>query len=547
MILDLFNLNKQQQNQLDKIYNENKDNLEKIFFNLINKDKKNFLVFSFLISRNPEENNLYYKICVLKLIEYYAKKKILKKVIANNYIFKNYIQKNFNNINVEIEENNQILLIENFIKFFKNIFFLIKLYFLKSNKRKYNFINKKKLILLDIFLIKSMFKNNYFVNRYYSNYLSKLNYEQKQRLFFFPIFFNNSLSLKNIKIFSKNRNFILHTDFLNLFDLAKILLIFIKSHFYRAPRLNYKNLELQHLINYEIQAKSFNHSFLISILTYFVLKNLKKSGANISTFVDWFENQIVDKSIFYSFSKFFPQTKLKAYMGLNSDLSINNHLIPTKLEKKNNLTANEIFLVNTDHKKYFKKVFDDKKIKIAPAFRNQTIYHYAKRKNHKTKNSKILVVFTGSHLDNLKMIETLNSLSKKVCKKFYFILRFHQNSEIRKLIPSINTKIKFKVSKYDSIYDLLCISRCVICRPSTISLEAEIFNVPVILTRRIFNLMPTQVNSSLKKNLCYENTEVDKKLMKLAKKFRNKTFFNLKLAQKYFAKYNLNKTLNLIS
>ena len=75
MILDLFNLNKQQQNQLDKIYDENKDNLEKIFFNLINNDKKNFLVFSFLISRNPEENNLYYKICVLKLIEYYAKKK----------------------------------------------------------------------------------------------------------------------------------------------------------------------------------------------------------------------------------------------------------------------------------------------------------------------------------------------------------------------------------------------------------------------------------------------------------------------------------------
>ena len=122
-----------------------------------------------------------------------------------------------------------------------------------------------------------------------------------------------------------------------------------------------------------------------------------------------------------------------------------------------------------------------------------------KRKNHKTKNSKILVVFTGSHLDNLKMIETLNSLSKKVCKKFYFILRFHQNSEIKKLNSSINTKIKFKISKYDSIYDLLCISRCVICRPSTISLEAEIFNVPVILTRRIFNLMPIQVNSSLKK------------------------------------------------
>ena len=108
-------------------------------------------------------------------------------------------------------------------------------------------------------------------------------------------------------------------------------------------------------------------------------------------------------------------------MGLNADLSINNpHLIPTRLEEKNNLTPNEIFLVNTDHKKYFKKVLDDKKIKIAPAFRNQTIYHYAKRKNRKTKNSKILVVFTGSHLDNLKMIETLNSLSKKGVQKVLF-------------------------------------------------------------------------------------------------------------------------------
>ena len=75
MILNFSNLTKDQQIKLSSIYHDNKNNLEKIFYNLIKKDEKNFLVFSCLTSRNPEENNLYYKFAAIKLIEYYYKKK----------------------------------------------------------------------------------------------------------------------------------------------------------------------------------------------------------------------------------------------------------------------------------------------------------------------------------------------------------------------------------------------------------------------------------------------------------------------------------------
>ena len=444
MILDLTNLNKEQQLELDKIYNKHKNSLEKVFFDYIKKEKNFFFIFSCLVSRNPEENNLYYKISIIKLIEYYSKKKVLKKIILKDSILKQYIFKKFNNVKIIIKSQNESKFNKSLIGFVKNLFFLTKLYIFKSNKRKRKFLKRKNIILFDIFLIKSMFDGNIFVNRYYSFYLNNLNKELKERLFFLPILFNNSLSHKNIKLFSNNNNFILHTDFINFIDYMKILMIFFKLYFCKIEDVSYKGINLKDLIDHEIKEKSLNHSFLISILTFYTFKNLKKSNANISTCVDWFENQIVDKSLIYSLKKFLPKTKSKSYMGINSNLNINDFLVPSQIEKKYNLIADEIFLINLDNKKYFKKIFPRNKIKIAPAFRNQNIYNYSKKISIDKKIFNILVVFTGSHLDNLNMIKTLNSFSKIICNKLNFTLRFHKNSEINKVIPlpSVVTFVK---------------------------------------------------------------------------------------------------------
>ena len=66
-------------------------------------------------------------------------------------------------------------------------------------------------------------------------------------------------------------------------------------------------------------------------------------------------------------------------MGINSNLNINDFLVPSQIEKKNNLIADEMFLINHDNKRYFKKIFPKNKIKTAPAFRNQNIYNYSKK------------------------------------------------------------------------------------------------------------------------------------------------------------------------
>ena len=79
------------------------------------------------------------------------------------------------------------------------------------------------------------------------------------------------------------------------------------------------------------------------------------------------------------------------------------------------------------------------------------------------------------------------------------------------------------------------------------NIEAAIFDVPMILTRRIFGILPIKMSSTLKRDFCYENDEIEKKLKKILKNKEMKKVFKIKLANKYFTKYNLRETLNLIN
>ena len=48
----------------------------------------------------------------------------------------------------------------------------------------------------------------------------------------------------------------------------------------------------------------------------------------------------------------FSKIKLKGYMGINADLSVNNFLIPSTQERKLSLSPKEIYLINNEIKNF---------------------------------------------------------------------------------------------------------------------------------------------------------------------------------------------------
>ena len=93
MVLDFNNLTAEEQNKFDEIFHKNFNNIEKLLYEIIRKKSKRKFHFSNFASRNPEENNLYYKFSILKLVEYYHKKKNLSKVILNDHIISDFFKK----------------------------------------------------------------------------------------------------------------------------------------------------------------------------------------------------------------------------------------------------------------------------------------------------------------------------------------------------------------------------------------------------------------------------------------------------------------------
>tara|TARA_Y100000389_G_scaffold198418_1_gene234884 strand:+ start:94 stop:1350 length:1257 start_codon:yes stop_codon:yes gene_type:complete len=417
---------------------------------------------------------------------------------------------------------------------------LIKLFFYRNDKRKNKILKVKKIILLDIFMIKSMFDGKKFKDRYYGNFFNK-----NKEIFFLPIFFNNSLNKSNLSSLKERANYILHSDFLTLKDFFLILISFLKINFIKEKKVFFGRHNIKKLISNELSEKRYSHALLNAITTFYFFKQLKKKKINLHAGIDWFENQIVDKSFNYCISKFFPKIKLKGYMGINADLNVNNFLIPSILEKKLNLCPKEIYLINNHNKKFFRDIYKPSKIKVAPAFRNQEIFKYLKFQKNKSNKFRVLVIFTASYLDSIYIINDINSLSDDLKRKVTFIFRFHNYSNTSELIKKIHNSVNYVTANSKSIYQFIIKAECILCRPGTSYYEAKIFQKPLILTRRIYGILPVNKKKLIKDGFCFDKSEIEKRLQFLIKKKLNKSA-KKKLAGIYFNTISADKTKNFL-
>jgi hypothetical protein len=389
-------------------------------------------------------------------------------------------------------------------------------------------------------------KNNFF-NRYYSELINTVTEKFKKKIFFLPIFFNNSLNKQSIKKIEKNTNFILQSDLFNINNYFEIIMNLLKLYFFKVRSIKFERYILDDLINHEIKITSFSHSTLISQLNYHLLKQAKNKKVDITVGIDWFENQTVDKTFNYSLNKFFPKAKLKGYLGINSVLEANNFLIPTSNEKNFHLLPKEFHLINKKNKVFFKKIYKSNQIKIAPAYRNQEIFNYIKNKKRLNQKFTILVIFTASGNDVENLINSINLLSNKLLQKINFIFRFHKNTSSDHYTKLIKKNIKFKIESKKKVYENLLNCDCVICRPGTIFYEAKIFNVPIILTRRLFGILPVNTQKLMNNGFCHDYIQIEKRIRVLIKKRNNIKKINQNSAYNYFSKINNDNRNNLVS
>lgn len=507
MELDLTNLSIEQLKLLNKIsvdIHDDFNNLTEMIFNASNKSNVDLL--GNILSRHPYQSNLY-DICInLKFInQCIENNNDITKILTNDYDLYKILKTIKNKYKVELINYSKFkYIIYNYLKpvidIFKNLKSIFYFTISKNTSRKCKIMSLDSAILIDTFILQNSFHEKKFIDRYYTRILNYTDNDLTRKIFFLPHIIGN-FSRKNLSdIFQKsNENILFKHDFLKIYDYLITIFLLFKQGVKNGSPFYFHGYNLSNLINNSINRERFHPSTFYGLLNYFFIKRLKEDNINIELFIDWNENQPIDKGLVLGVHKFYPNVKIKGYRAFIISYDYNLYLMPTQLEVDKKLIPDEIVVIGDGLKPEITKFCNKIKVSSGPAFRFMSIYE----SSEKQINNNILVALPIGFDDSIDIIKTLYSIREYFnSKPFKILVKPHPTTSLEKLIKEV-TNYWFPCLLWveGSFKENVLQSWLFISNTSSAIMEALAYGVPVIIigskTSITQNPIPRTVNNKI--------------------------------------------------
>ncbi len=504
-------------NQINKetVHDFNKF-LEEVYYQT---DKSIDWTVNNIFSRNKNNSHIYDDLCLILLVIQLEQTSNISKVICQKYCQKKVLDNYFISIGKSISVVAKQTTIDrlkyyarplyDFLRNIKTIIFLITISD-KKRKSRYNF--QKSIILLDMFFIPSMFKNNIYNDRYYTNILDFIPQSLKDRVYFLP----NIQVYKNTKDIisvaeNADENFIYKADFFKISDYFYALFLP-----FRIKNINFdfrfQDIDISHIISSDFFKNISNNNSFIALLNYRFFYRLRKKSIKIKLFINWFENQIIDKGMNKGFNQFYKGIQSIGYQGFVIPRDINTYTIPTELEVRTEQVPKRIAVIGAGFVNELKSFYGDLDVFVAPAFRFSYLHtNTKKQKRFKTGFRQILVglpIGIRASNDIISIINLYNELPNN--HNFFWNIKPHPSLKIKNL-----KKIKIDENLYtfsnDSFEKEILNADIFIGNSSSTCLEALTFGIPAIIIGSKRGLTENPIPNSVPNDLweiCYTAREL---------------------------------------
>lgn len=377
----------------------------------------------------------------------------------------------------------------------------MRLYFAKiSNKFNINFFYQKKLILIDTFLLSNFIDND----RYYTNLTKNIN-EKNENIFFIPtLIFSKRPKINEFKsFFSKlrksKRNFLIKEGIINITDI-----FFALNYYFRILKIKKHNLifngtNYSQLVYKELYSTNGYNTSIESLLNYRFIKRLSEYNIDIKYFINWWENQSLDKAYNFALNKYYKNTERIGYLGyVPRDLEM--QLSPSENEIKSNVIPNTIGIIGEGYENNIKYIFDKINIKVLPALRFEHLWN---NKIYKSNNF-IFIALPMLISESYKIMEMILNANKLNKIELNYFIKVHPTvSEYLYLNKYVFPK-NFHFSD-KTTYELIHSSRIVLSGISSICMESICIGKPTIIIENNkclnFNPIPKKIDSSLYKKV----------------------------------------------
>jgi len=487
---------------------------------LFNQSENNkFILLHPVFSRNPYQSDLFLTLCYLKLVDNLMKSTtIIEKIICNTIFEKKIINQKYKNLIVEYKTvtYSRKIIFTDIIKIsVRSIYYIIT----KNIDRKVLSINNE-YVLIDTFLTKKCIKKEKYNDRYYTDILKYIDKADSSNIFFLPSIpdFPSNKTISKIVDNSKE-NLIIKHDYLKLKDYLEVIIKLFKTSRIKYKSINFYDYDITDLINNELKIKNYNLSFFDGLLNYQFIKNLKSDKIKLKCLIDWNENQSIDKGLILGMKTFYPEVITKGYQGYIISTNYNHYIKPSKLEIKNNLIPDYIYVIGKDLQNRIKSHSKNLKVKIAPAYRFKNVFK--KSSNKKIPNS-ILVILPIGLVESLNIIGML--IDSELLNSRTISLKPHPFLKFKEVINHFGSdKLKKINITHENINDLLQKHSITIGSASSALIESLIRYSPVLIIANkniIQNPIPDSINSNIWK-VCYTKQELLASLTYLEKYISN--------------------------
>ena len=501
MILDFNNLTLEQSKEFTVCYHEFQpgfnDLIEKLTKSVDHKTNPSWL-FSKLLSRNIYQSPIVLQCAKLYYIRHLLNKGVeISKIIIDDPIAGRVLSKSLKHTKV-IERGFKARSISFSIakQSIKIIIDILSGLILKSLDRKRQIPKDRELIIIDTFFLDNSRLAKKYIDRYYTGIYDYLEDETINKIFFCPTILTKfSEKELNELVAGSNHKFIFKHDFLTISDYLYAIILLIKQNWNRRTSVFYEGFEISSIIKY-------NHTLLKysayeSVLNYIFIGRLNKSDVLLDAFVDWNENQPIDKSIIRGIRDNYPECKIIGYQSYYIDRKFNFYLSPTKYELNEALIPDRIAVPGRGLINYVDRFNSGVCINVAPALRYNLEELVFQPELSNTNN---ILVFLNIILED--SINIVNLVNEAGLSNYHFVFRAHP-SHAKKTIQKLKNLIEldnFSFSTEPLVDDIKKSS--VACGSITSALfECIAYGLPAIIIGNCKGLtqipIPDSVESSI--------------------------------------------------
>lgn len=528
MIIDIDNLPAHENVLLNMVSLEIREPYNELIAKLSEEYSDNIdWIVSTIASRNPNFSPLFIQCCHLALVKKMVERNHpMKAVVVKSRVLGKVIEKYLSQEKVAVQVKYRKVFshgVKNLWDYVYQILIALfhfsnQFFYARVGSHKGKFDSTRPIILLEVFILKDSFSSNGYKDRYYPGIQKFLSEEEKEEFYYLPTF----IGVRNyFRIFSEiagcRQKFFLKEHFLRLSDYIFTLLYPFRMLKMRPQNITFLNFDITPLIREEIFYKSTHFSSLMGILNFRFAKRLKEYGIKIKLFVDWFENQIIDRGINYGFRKFSPETPIIGYQGFIVSPQFNVHIHPTAHEISVGVIPHEIAVVGRALIKPTKEFCKDLKVVAAPAFRFNNVWK-KRRFSPDPHRFTVLISLPITLKESIEILKLVAGILKqKEFDNFLFHVKPHpvNNPEKIKRLFAADWPRQFEFVSGD-FNDCVEKVNLLIGNTSSTCVEALAKGVPVIIIESQSGLTQNPIPENIKEDiwvLCYTAEELTKAML----------------------------------